>query len=177
MHPYRLRSISGFISSFVVSALNTSSKHNVIEWIFYNFELYIWFYLGVLIFAGLGILFLKIPPPELIVTDKRVYGKIGTVKKVDLPINQVSAIGTGIFKSITISTSSGAIHLWGISNRNEVTNAISQLITQYQQVPTVQTATGSQSNAEELKKLKDLLDMGVITQEEFDAKKKQLLGL
>ena len=33
------------------------------------------------------------------------------------------------------------------------------------------------SNAEELKKYKDLLDAGIITQEEFDAKKKQLLGL
>lgn len=33
------------------------------------------------------------------------------------------------------------------------------------------------SSADELKKFKDLLDMGVITQEEFDAKKKQLLGL
>lgn len=33
------------------------------------------------------------------------------------------------------------------------------------------------SPAEELKKFKDLLDMGAITQEEFDAKKKQLLGL
>ncbi len=33
------------------------------------------------------------------------------------------------------------------------------------------------SAADELKKFKDLLDMGVITQEEFDAKKKQLLGL
>lgn len=31
--------------------------------------------------------------------------------------------------------------------------------------------------ADELKKFKDLLDMGAITQEEFDAKKKQLLGL
>ena len=30
---------------------------------------------------------------------------------------------------------------------------------------------------EELKKLKELLDAGVITQEDFDAKKKQLLGL
>ena len=30
---------------------------------------------------------------------------------------------------------------------------------------------------EELTKLKDLLDTGAITQEEFDAKKKQLLGL
>ena len=31
--------------------------------------------------------------------------------------------------------------------------------------------------AEELKKFKELLDMGVISQEEFDAKKKQILGL
>lgn len=33
------------------------------------------------------------------------------------------------------------------------------------------------SAADELKKFKELLDMGVLTQEEFDAKKKQLLGL
>ena len=33
------------------------------------------------------------------------------------------------------------------------------------------------SSADEIKKYKDLLDCGVITQEEFDAKKKQLLGL
>lgn len=32
-------------------------------------------------------------------------------------------------------------------------------------------------SADELKKFKELLDMGAITQEEFDAKKKQLLGL
>jgi predicted Zn-dependent peptidase len=30
---------------------------------------------------------------------------------------------------------------------------------------------------EELKKLKELLDMGIVTQEEFDAKKKKLLDL
>ena len=33
------------------------------------------------------------------------------------------------------------------------------------------------SPAEELKKMKELLDMGIITQAEFHAKKKQLLGL
>lgn len=33
------------------------------------------------------------------------------------------------------------------------------------------------SSADELKKFKELLDMGIITQEEFDSKKKQLLGL
>ena len=33
------------------------------------------------------------------------------------------------------------------------------------------------NSADELKKFKELLDMGAINQEEFDAKKKQLLGL
>ena len=33
------------------------------------------------------------------------------------------------------------------------------------------------SPAEEVKKMKELLDMGIITQEEFEIKKKQLLGL
>ena len=39
------------------------------------------------------------------------------------------------------------------------------------------TVVNALSPAEELKKMKELLDMGIITQEEFDAKKKQLLGL
>lgn len=42
-------------------------------------------------------------------------------------------------------------------------------------VPTIMTSAVSE--ADELKKFKELLDMGIITQEEFDAKKKQLLGL
>lgn len=40
-----------------------------------------------------------------------------------------------------------------------------------------QPAVQVYSAAEELKKFKELMDMGIITQEEFDAKKKQILGL
>lgn len=42
---------------------------------------------------------------------------------------------------------------------------------------TTTPAAPAASAADELKKFKELLDMGVITQEEFNAKKKQLLGL
>ncbi len=45
-----------------------------------------------------------------------------------------------------------------------------------QKPQTVETSPTT-SAADELKKFKELLDSGVITQEEFDAKKKQLLGL
>jgi predicted Zn-dependent peptidase len=37
--------------------------------------------------------------------------------------------------------------------------------------------TNTLSVADELKKFKELLDMGAITQDEFDTKKKELLGL
>lgn len=40
-----------------------------------------------------------------------------------------------------------------------------------------QTSVQTVSSADELRKFKYLLDAGIITQEEFDAKKKQLLGL
>ena len=39
------------------------------------------------------------------------------------------------------------------------------------------TVVVAASSADELKKFKELLDAGIITQEEFDAKKKELLGI
>ncbi|MBQ6266425.1 MAG: SHOCT domain-containing protein [Clostridia bacterium] len=41
----------------------------------------------------------------------------------------------------------------------------------------IQISSASQDIPEQLAKYKELLDKGVITQNEFDAKKKQLLGL
>lgn len=44
-------------------------------------------------------------------------------------------------------------------------------------VQEVKVVNAKESNADELKKYKELLDAGTITQEEFESKKKQLLGL
>lgn len=62
---------------------------------------------------------------------------------------------------------------------NEQALKIKQHIDKYIANPPAQTATVIQqtSAADELKKFKELLDCGIISQEEFDAKKKQLLGL
>ncbi len=43
--------------------------------------------------------------------------------------------------------------------------------------PFAPSASAGASNTEEIRHFKELLDEGIITQEEFDAKKKQLLGL
>lgn len=119
---------------------------------------------------------------ELTVTDKRVYGCTSLGKRVDLPIDSISAVASSsIKKGITIKTSSGAISFAFLNNYQEFHSKISKLILERQEkkivnIPIVKQEP-TQSNADELKKYKDLLDNGVITQEEFDQKKKQLLGL
>ena len=56
--------------------------------------------------------------------------------------------------------------------------SVVQLETNREKQPTIAESTKSNnSSADEIKKFKELLDSGIITQEEFDAKNKQLLGL
>lgn len=61
------------------------------------------------------------------------------------------------------------LELLDVLRQNKILNRINKAATT--------TATPSVSPADELKKYKELLDSGILTQEEFDAKKKQLLGL
>ena len=109
------------------------------------------------------------------ITNSRVIGKASFGKRVDLPTSQISAVGLGIFGKITVATSSGRIHFWRLANRDEIHSELAKIISKVQVEKPYTNST--QSNADELKKYKELLDSGVISQEEFDAKKKQLLGL
>lgn len=58
----------------------------------------------------------------------------------------------------------------------QIVAAIKEKIAEARQTKS-QPVQAALSPAEELRKFKELLDMGIVTQEEFDAKKKQLLGL
>lgn len=117
---------------------------------------------------------------ELTVSNKRVYGTAAFGKRVDLPIDAISAIGTSIFNGIAITTASGAIKFFMINNRDDIHKEVSKLLVERQSKPVATTTIKQeipQSNADELRKYKELLDSGIISQEEFDSKKKQLLGL
>ena len=128
-----------------------------------------------------GLIYLGLRSYELTVTDKRIYGKIAWGKRVDLPVDSVSATATLGSKGISVSTSSGRIRFRTIKNANEIYEVVNNLLIERQQKRNNTTVIAPVSNttdeADQLKKYKDLLDSGVITQEEFDAKKKQLLGL
>lgn len=115
---------------------------------------------------------------ELIVSDKRVYGTAAFGKRVDLPLDSVSAIGTGWPKGIAVATSSGKISFLAIKNCGDIHKVLSNLLIERQNRVSTPIQQGvSQSSADELKQFKELLDSGVITREEFDAKKKELLNL
>lgn len=134
------------------------------------------FYLFIL-FLILGILMIiRMNFCEITVTATRIYGKTAFGKRVDLPLDMVSSIGTSFPKGISISTSSGFIKFWLLNNQQDVYHAIIELL-QSRQSQTSATIPQPTSNTEELLELKKLLDQGIITQDEFDAKKKQLLGL
>jgi len=145
---------------------------------YFGMDVLILFWSAVFLLVVFGVMMLMMNFCALEVSGTSVTGKTSFGKRVDLPINQVSAIGMGWFSSITVATSSGKINFWLIQNREEIHKVLSGLIENIQvnNKPSV-SVNNSLGNADELIKFKTLLDNGAITQEEYDAKKKELLGL
>jgi len=135
----------------------------------------------ILLILGLNYFMYKsVDSIDLVVTDKRIYGCAIFGRRLDYPLDAITSVGTCMFHGITVTTASGAIVFTMVKNNHEIYKVISDLLVERQGKPNASTTViqeAPQSNADELKKFKELLDMGVITQEEFDAKKKQLLGL
>lgn len=69
---------------------------------------------------------------SITVTDKRVYGTAAFGKRVDLPVDMISSVGTSMFKGIAVASSSGTIKFGMIKNRDEVHSAISRLLLERQ---------------------------------------------
>ncbi len=139
----------------------------------------VYFFVGI---GGAALFYHLLNKCEITVTDKRVYGKAAFGKRVDLPFDMISSVDMCAFKGVGVATSSGRIKFLFCINKEDVFSSISNVLLERQDKKRTQTEKPiiqeiKQSEADELKKYKDLLDSGVITQEEFDAKKKQLLGL
>lgn len=171
----------GMVVGFVVGALGALIAGTCLVWetILGDWAIFASAIIGGLIaLVGIVLVIAGREKSELIVTDKRVYGKTLFGKRVDLPIGSVSAVAIApLFSGVSVSTSSGRISFYGLPEYNEIFKAISGLIVERENRATGTNQNVYQGTADDLKKYKDLLDGGVISQEEFDAKKKQLLGL
>ena len=146
-------------------------------------KFFVMFVLGILFLLTaiiIGIIYLANRSCELQITENNVKGKTLFGKEVVLPLYMIAAYSTRKFLStVSVATASGITKFSLIENYKEVGDVLSQLINQRQrntQVDGAPSSTNSNS-LDDLVKLKSLLDSGIITQEEFDAKKKQLLGL
>lgn len=148
---------------------------------FFNFECYY----GYMIMLGVVALIVGIimksntEKCEITVTNEAISGKLPHGKAVHIPLNQITAINRSSFNGVSITSIGNVSNFHCIENREEVMKAISYLLANPQQssAQPTKSASANGSEAEQLKRLKDLLDSGVLTQEEFDTKKKQILGL
>lgn len=148
--------------------------HESIDWVISPL-----LYLGIVAVVVGIIMILAYSKVSLTVTDKRVFGTAAWSKRVDLPFDMISAVATGFADGIAVSTSSGRIQFKCIKNNKEIHAEISKLLLERQsnKAEKVERPAAPASVADELSKMNDLLEKGIITHEEFEAKKKQLLGL
>lgn len=154
-----------------------------IDWMFDHFKgislFFIW--VGAVLIGVLWLVYAALPGYEMTITDRRVYGKLKFGKRVDLPLDSVTAVAIKGKRKLAVSTASGVISFGLLKNRDELYQCITELLMKRQEqvaknsAPTVQPSTASV--AQQLREFKELLDAGVISQEEFDAKKKQLLNI
>lgn len=133
----------------------------------------------------------------MVVTDKRIYGwSIFQLWRTDLALDAVTSVALVGFTGISVRTAGGNILLFLIKNRKAVHSGICNLLMQRntsvavavkqenvpadvsaaeEEVFAGQTAVSDDMSA--LRSLKEMLDMGLITQEDYDTKKKQILDL
>lgn len=138
---------------------------------------------------------------ELTVTDKRIYGRAVWGRKVDLPLSELTGMKKlWLLKGLLVVSPAGKIRFRLIKNAGDLCRAVKEppktapknkqnslAANPMTEKPDTVPAKASgkkdkrlnpRGNAfRKMKKYKELLDMGIITQEEFDQKKKELLEL
>ena len=66
-------------------------------------------YMMVIVLAIVGVVFYKRwSKVQITVTNKRVYGYDATAKRVDLPLDSITAVGTSLFSGLAVTTASGS---------------------------------------------------------------------
>ncbi|MDD4509683.1 MAG: SHOCT domain-containing protein [Oscillospiraceae bacterium] len=114
---------------------------------------------------------------RIIMAQQKVVGQV--VQSVLLDnLNDVTLNTGAIFGVLTVDTIKEKFNVC-VSSRcaKSINDKIHEILLAQQKSKTAPSQIQAVSSADELLKYKNLLDMGVLTQEEFEQKKKQLLGL
>lgn len=109
------------------------------------------------------------------IVEDSIVCKKGSKTKKQFMVRDIKSISFSGIKGLKIIGSGIKYNINLVKNREEIKNTIMSMIAESNQNTNIISAYDN--SADTLAKYKDLLDSGAITQEEFDAKKKQLLGL
>lgn len=164
--------------SFLIIML-LRGEYDILLWIFFFVALAA--LLSCIVYLILKVLMKK---SQIVITENGVQGRTLFGKQVNLPISQISVYSTRkLFEAVCIGTASGLISFPFIENYKEIGAVLRDLIQKRQDetktaaVQGVATTVAEKgSPLQDLKTLKELLDCGALTQEEFDEQKKQILG-
>lgn len=120
-------------------------------------------------------------------TEKRVIfldkGMIYGLKQREIPLDKINSISQKrglLLGTITIQDGATAIKIENIDKNSlhSFVDALNSAIDNFKSpFKTAPVRSQSHYSADELRKFKDLFDEGIITKEEFEAKKKQILGI
>lgn len=124
----------------------------------------------------------------IVCTNRRVLmldkGMLYGLKLIDIPLDRINSISHSkglLLGKISITDGATTRTIENIANTTvsffaDTVNKEIEIFKQSKNTPVAQVVNNV-SVADELIKFKQLLDMGVLTQEEFDMKKKELLGI
>ena len=116
---------------------------------------------------------------RIIMAQKKLVGEVCQTVSID-NVNDITFKAGVVFGIMTIDTYKETfnIALDKVSAKNVHSKAV-EILHQLKSGNRTSgvSSSGSKSAAEQIKEFKELLDIGAISQQEFNAKKKQLLGL
>ena len=115
---------------------------------------------------------------SITLTNYKITGVYNRHLSLNIPIDSISSVSKGWQGSLCITCAGNKYNIMFVGNRDDFCSSLNELLSQRTlQTMSEHSLKTSMPCYEEIEKLKHLLDNGVISQEEFEAKKKQLLGL
>lgn len=150
-----------------------------------NYILISLFAVSLLLSLLLHLINYKTKDQKIIIDDNKAKCILNNKKTIDFPFSRLTTVKRESFKSVNLISPGNKAKVILLKNQVDIVNLIIDKMNQAQKTIYIQNDQSvtsvqndkSDNDLESLLKLKQLFETGVITQEEYDAKKKQILGL
>jgi len=112
-------------------------------------------------------------------TNYKITGTYSRHLSLNIPIDSISSVSKGMFSSLCITCAGNKYNISYVRNRDNLCSKLNELLNKRTQQSFKDAPITMQqpSTFDEIAKLKKLLDNGIISHDEFEIKKKQLLDL